>query len=493
MNEINSDKTICIYGDYDADGVTSVCILSKAFSRLTDNFFYYIPSRFSEGYGLNEAAIDRIKARGADMIITVDCGSVSYNEVEHAKDIGLKVIVTDHHTIDNIIADCIVINPKHPENEYPFRELAGCGVAFKIVQAMQRTAGLPRSILTEVLDLAAIGTVGDIVSLTDENRTIVKYGLKMLNQRRSAPLKTLTRQISVDTIDSGSIAYGIVPRINAAGRIREASDAVDFFMAKESQDIIRTAGNLIEYNNQRRKLQDDAYFRCLEHISGDELFILLRMDDIHEGIAGIVAGKIKEKFNRPAVIVMPDNKGTLKGTGRSIAGVDLHKVLSKASHLFKNFGGHKGACGFTMIEDGFDELNSIVNSEMKALLIDNPGLLEHEINCDLELEAGEVSLELAETLKQIEPCGEGNPQPVFKLRGITPKNMFYMGKDKNHVRFDAVSDDGTVTCILFNDAQSAAQMLNSGRMLDLTGKLNINEWNGLRKVQFVLEAIEYAD
>ena len=206
LKEIKSGTRICIYGDYDADGVTSVCILSHILSMLTNNFTYYIPSRFDEGYGLNKNAIDKIIADGVGVILTVDCGSVSYEEVEYAKQLGLKVIVTDHHSIDDVKADCILINPKQKECTYPFKELAGCGVAFKLAQAIQKTAGLPKSAINEVLDLVAIGTVGDIVSLTDENRTIVKYGINKINSGNRNSLKTLTNAISIPWINSENIA-----------------------------------------------------------------------------------------------------------------------------------------------------------------------------------------------------------------------------------------------------------------------------------------------
>ena len=206
LKEIKAGTRVCIYGDYDADGVTSVCILASALRMLTDNFTYYIPSRFDEGYGLNIDAIKKIHAQGVGLIITVDCGSVSYDEVEFAKRLGMKVIVTDHHSIDDIKADCILINPKQKECTYPFSELAGCGIAFKMVQAIQQREKLPKSVVTEVLDLAAVGTVGDIVSLRDENRTIVKYGLNKINSGQRRALKCLSDRISLKQVTSENVA-----------------------------------------------------------------------------------------------------------------------------------------------------------------------------------------------------------------------------------------------------------------------------------------------
>ena len=237
LSEIDAGSRICIYGDYDADGVTSICIMSRLLSELTDNFTYYIPSRFDEGYGLNRDAVRRVRDEGADLLVTVDCGSVSYDEVEYAKELGMKVIVTDHHNVEDIKADCILINPKQPGCRYPFRELAGCGVAFKIVQAVCRRRGLPKSVISDVLDLTAIGTVGDIVSLTDENRTIVKYGLRRINSGSRKALKMLAEAISLKRVTSENIAFGIAPHINAAGRMKDASEAAELFLTEDERTM----------------------------------------------------------------------------------------------------------------------------------------------------------------------------------------------------------------------------------------------------------------
>lgn len=488
LNEIKDGTKICIYGDYDADGVTSVCILSHVLSMLTDNFTYYIPSRFEEGYGLNKDAIDKLKADGTCLIITVDCGSVSFDEVEYAKSIGLKMIVTDHHSIDDIKADCILINPKQKECTYPFRELAGCGVAFKMAQAIQQTAGLPKSAVNDVLDLVAVGTVGDIVSLQDENRTIVKYGLNKINSGSRESLSCLKKVIRLPWVTSENIAFGIAPHINAAGRMAHASEAVAMFRETNPAKMHMLAERLAELNAERKSKQEDAYNECVEMIS-DEAFILLVMNDIHEGIAGIVAGKIKENFHKPVIILTPSEEGYLKGTGRSIETVDLYKVLKKCSNLFERFGGHKSACGLLMKEEYLEEFRQYLNNEMELLLEENPDLFVKEAQYDIEILPEEITLELADELTKIEPVGQDNPKPVFAVKEVMLNNIAFMGADSTHVRFRVTSKLGNIECVLFKRAQEVKEILFSGLPVNLIGKVNSKAWNGRRNVQFVVEEI----
>ena len=490
LNEINNGTKICIYGDYDADGVTSVCILSNALRMLTDNFTYYIPSRFDEGYGLNKEAVKKIRVSGAGMIITVDCGSVSYEEVEYAKELGMKVIVTDHHSIDDIKADCILINPKQKECSYPFRELAGCGIAFKMVQAIQQRAGLPKSVVTEVLDLAAVGTVGDIVSLKDENRTIVKYGLNKINARQRRSLRCLNEKISLKNVTSENIAFGIAPHINAAGRMAHASEAVELFMSDDETVIRNKADRLVALNVERKKLQEDAYKRCIGMIAGDENFIILKADDIHEGIAGIVAGKIKENYNRPVIILTETGEGKLKGTGRSIPSVDIFRLLKKHDSLFERFGGHRSACGLTMTADNYDKLTDAVNEDMTLLLEENPELFENPLYWDIEISTEEITVELAREIDRMEPFGQDNQRPVLLMKHVHIANIKPMGAEGIHVRFTALSDSGYRSeCVLFQKAHDFEHILRSGRPVDILGSVSINSWNGRESSQFIVEEI----
>lgn len=494
LYEIKKDTKVCIYGDYDADGVTSICILNHGLRQLTDNFFCYIPSRFDEGYGLNCDAIKQIYERGAGLIITVDCGSISYEEVEYAKSLGLKVIVTDHHNIDDVIADCIVINPKKKGDEYPFKELAGCGVAFKFLQAVQRQAGLPKSILNGVLDMVAVGTVGDVVPLLDENRTLVKYGIERINLGMRKSLKRLVEVISVGAVNSENIAFGIVPHINAAGRMASAMAAADLFMSDDDEIIENYVQKLVEYNRERKAIQEKAYNECIKHITGEENFIVLKMENIHEGIAGIVAGKIKEEYNRPVIIVTPSDDGFLKGTGRSISKINIYDMLNSCSELFEKFGGHGKACGLLMKEECIGDLVKGVNDATEIMLEADPDLFKTDLEYDTFLTPCEVSVPLALELEKLGPFGEGNPVPKFIMRDVTIKRLSFMGENGVHARFNVTRDsvDGIknyVNCVLFRKAREKSHMLTSGTPVSLIGSLSCQSWRGIERVQFIVEEI----
>ena len=490
LSEIKAGTKICIYGDYDADGVTSICILSHVLSMLEADFTYYIPSRFEEGYGLNKIAVKKISDEGTGLLITVDCGSVSYDEVEYAKDLGMKVIVTDHHSIDNVKADCILINPKQNECTYPFKELAGCGVAFKMAQAILIKSGLPRSIVNDVLDLAAVGTVGDVVSLTDENRTIVKYGLNKINTGSRTALNKLKEAISLPWITSENIAFGIAPHINAAGRMDSAREAAELFLTKDETYMDEKVDKLVYCNSQRKKKQEEAYDHCIEKLTGEENFIVLHMEDIHEGIAGIVAGKIKETAFRPVVIVTPSGEGFLKGTGRSTENIDIYELLKRHEELFEKFGGHKSACGFLMKEEYLEELRCALDRDIELMLAEEPDLFEKDINWDLELMPGEVTVSLASELEKMEPVGQGNPKPAFIIKDVLISQLKFMGSDSTHARFTAVSTDGgRCECVLFKKAQESKNILLGNQTVDITGTVERQSWNGRERVQFIVEEL----
>lgn len=492
LSEIKAGTKICIYGDYDADGVTSICIMSSVIGQLTDNFIYYIPSRFEEGYGLNKAAVMRLAEEGVGLIITVDCGSVSYDEVELAKHMGINVIVTDHHSIDERKADCILINPKQKECKYPFKELAGCGVAFKVAQAIQQKENLPKHVINDVLDLVAVGTVGDVVSLKDENRTLVKYGLNKINARNRCSLRKLIEGIALTgLVKSENIAFAIAPHINAAGRIAHADEAVKLFLSEDKCSVDRQVEKLIKFNSERKQHQETAFNKGIEMYSGSDDFIILYMTDIHEGIAGIVAGKIKEHFNRPVIILTPSKEEYLKGTGRSIDGIDIYALLKNCGHLFESFGGHKGACGFLMRKENLPLLRNAVSEEIESLKTEYPNIFDIELSWDMEIFPEEINIALAEELEKMEPFGQNNPRPLFIIKEVGIKNSMFMGQDKTHARFSAVSKEGfSAECVIFQKAQEKKDLLTAMEgSVDLIGALSLQSWKGNKKVQFIVEEI----
>lgn len=496
LSFISQNKNICIYGDYDADGVSSISLMLQILSHLTKNLTYYIPSRFEEGYGLNKEALKLIQERGADLIITVDCGSVSYEEVEFGKSLGMSFIVTDHHNINDTPADCILINPKQMDCPYPFKHLSGCGVAFKLAQGIQRKAGLPKSVLTEVLDLVAIATVGDIVPLIDENRTLTKYGMEIISGKRRPGLKALMQEVGLAQckIKSDNIAYIIVPHLNAAGRLLDARVGVELLTSNDALQINKCVKQLIESNLERRRIQEEAFTLCKEIIQKDlkdDLFFIVDAKNIHEGIAGIVAGKIKDEYRRPTVIVTPSCKsGYVKGSGRSINGLNLYELLKKHEEMFSKFGGHSGACGFSMREDRLEELRELLNRDMSSLLKDNRNIFDSKLPIDVIIKEADLDFELASAVEKLAPFGCQNEKPLFQINFVQPTNVFFMGNEKQHVRFSGVSDEGNCfSCVLFKKAQDYTEILHNGSMLNLAGYPDINTWNGNSKIQFVLKGI----
>ncbi|MEE3362950.1 MAG: single-stranded-DNA-specific exonuclease RecJ [Anaerovoracaceae bacterium] len=485
LDAVKSGRKICIYGDYDTDGVTATCIMYTALSRAGADVSYFLPSRFRDGYGMNNDAVDRIKAAGADVLITVDCGCTSLREVTHARDIGLDVVVTDHHTIAGELPDCPVINPHRKDQEYPFEHLAGCGTAYKFVQAMQRKGAFGRDVLREVLDLAAIGTVADIVPLTDENRTIVKYGLKEIYKRRRPGIAALTDVAGIKwgTNDSHNIGFGISPRINACGRLREADIAAELLMSDSEEDALHRAEEVNRINSERKTIQNETEDKCLEleqEQCGGSLFPIIYAEDAHEGITGIVAGRMTEDLGRPVSIVTPAGGGKLKGTARSIDAVDLYKVLDTQRELFDKFGGHRGACGYTIDAGKLGALRRGVNEEMERLLSEDSTLLDVcRDGYDIEISPDEVTVDLARSLSALEPYGEGNEAPVFRIAGIDPRWAKRMGADGRHLSFIAGYDGGRpFRCIDFNASDEEFDIAFSGRRCVVYGKIIINEFNG---------------
>ena len=496
LEQIKKDARICIYGDYDADGITATSLMLNVLSHLTapERLGYYIPSRFEEGYGLNREAIRSISERGFQAVITVDCGSVSAEEVAYAKELGLAVLVTDHHTITDRMADCLLVNPKRPDSVYPFREICGCGVAFKMAQLLQKKCGLPKHVLTEVLDLAAIGTMGDIMPMLDENRTICKYGMQMINRGSRYGLRMLAEGagLSPGHITSENISFVIVPHLNATGRMEDAYPAVRLLTAKEGDpEVPAIVEDLIFKNKERRRLQQETFLACTADLEPED-FILIRSEHAHEGIAGIVAGKIKETYHRPTVIVTPsgEKKQYLKGTGRSIEGVNLYELLKHHEHLFEKFGGHAGACGFLMPAANFEALREGLLADMKQLTAQDPHLFEKHYAVDLELTCDALTIDFAEELALLEPFGNKNPKPLLRIRDIRISRVRMLGAEGKHVGFSMTDRSGCeIACVLFNKAEQYRDRLLGGYAEEIIGSLECRTWQGRKQLQFMVEEL----
>jgi len=498
MDAVRSGEKIVVYGDYDADGVTATVIMMTILRALGAKApSFYIPSRFDEGYGLNENAIIKLAELGVDMIITVDCGAVSYFEVETAKEYGIRVVVTDHHNCSDGTADTIVLDPKQEQETYPFRDLAGCGVAYKLALALRDAAGLDKKITNDLLDMVAIGTVADVVPLLGENRSLVKYGLRKINTGSRIGLNMLIDRIYRKNgdagnrrypVDAGRIGFGIGPHVNAAGRMEDASLGVRLFLARTPQEAYPYVEKMYALNAERKAIQDRterhilAY--CAEELEQD-LFPVLLPQTSHEGTNGVVAGRLRERYHKPIAILSPSHEEFYTATCRGIEGLDLHAALSTQSHLFERFGGHAMACGFTIRKDALAPLKEGLEAVMKEIAAANPSLFEEKVPYDMKVDPSQIDLALAEELQMLAPFGKDNPAPAFLLESVKLLEYDVVGEGRA-LRLRIASGNGGISGILFGSEDKVAKLADicrSAETLRLIAHIEINTFNNRSNVQ----------
>ena len=509
---IEEKKKIVIYGDYDCDGVCSTTILYRTLKKLGANFDYYIPNREDEGYGMNSDRIRKLKSEGAEVILTCDNGISAMEQVEVAKDLGLTVIITDHHDIPyiekdgkriNVVpnSDC-VINPKQENCEYPFKELCGAGVALKF--SMELVNSMKRS-FSEFYDLfqyAAIATICDVVELLGENRIIVKEGLKLINNTSSIGLKALIKATGLEGKEISEYHFGFVlgPCINATGRLETADLSVELLITEDEKYAEELAKKLYDLNVERQELTFDSVESVIskveEEITNGEKVILVYDEKIHESIAGIVAGRVRERFNLPA-IVMTKGKDMPKGSARSIEGYNMFEELNKCKEYIEKFGGHPMAAGLSVKEENISLLRKALNS--KCTLSDEDIIPVIKIDSPLEIKYLDESL--VEEIESLRPFGKGNGSPLFAVKNIKVSRVFFIGKEKNFMKFRFVIP-GTFGYVeglnfdkyedfknMFTDKygeEKFLKLVDSGYAdfnMDIIYYPTINEFNGKRNIQ----------
>ncbi|KRQ87521.1 Single-stranded-DNA-specific exonuclease RecJ [Caloramator mitchellensis] len=480
-------QKIYIYGDYDVDGITSSAILYRAFKRLGVDINFYIPDRLNEGYGINKEAIDHIHSLAVDLIITVDCGISAIEEVEYAKSLGLDIIITDHHECKNIIPDTIAINPKRHDCSYPYKGLSGCGVAFKLVQALYSKYRIQG--YEELLDLVSIGTIADVVDLSDENRIIVKYGLEKLMSTEKVGLKALMQVAGIkEKISAYNVAFQIAPRLNAAGRLSDAKIAVELFITSDENKAMQIAKYLDQENKKRQDIELGILNECIDKIAKEvnlqeDRVIVLASPNWHIGVVGIVASRIVERFHRPTVLFCKEGS-RCRGSARSIEGFNMFENLLDCSDLLVKFGGHELAAGMTIEYEKLDEFRKRLNALAKK--IDSSYFVDC-IDADLEVDVNDLNIQTAETVNLLEPFGMGNPQPLFVLKDAEVVSKRLIGNDR-FIKFVIEKDGQKFDCIDFNNKYD---MINKPwEAVDLLFNMNINEWNSNRSLQLIIKDIK---
>lgn len=489
---IEAEEVIAVYGDYDADGVTSVTVLMTALERLGAEAFFVIPNRFEHGYGPNKALFEEIHGMGASMIITVDNGIAGVEQVAYAKSLGLKVIITDHHEAGDTLPEAdAILHPRIPHGHYPFPDLAGVGVAFKLASALLKDAPL------ELLEVVAIGTVADLVPLKGENRYFVQEGLRQLKNTTRPGLKALLTAAGTKEheINEDTIGFMIGPRLNAPGRLGDAEPAVELLMAEELDMAMRIAEQLNDANKERQdivksitveaeQLIIDTYGTNIPHV------FVLSKEGWNPGVVGIVASRITEKYYRPTIIVAEDPEiGVAKGSARSIEGFHLYNELAKNEDVLTHFGGHPVAAGLTLPIDNIDKLRQNLIKQAEEVL--SADQLIPKVLIDVPLSIDEIDVSTLQSLDRLRPFGMDFAKPMYLIENVQANQVRRIGADQSHLKMD-VADGGASLDIIGFGFGSLVEQLSPGIQFSVIGDLQINEWNGMKKPQLLLNDL-YTD
>lgn len=479
INEaIENEERILVYGDYDADGITSTVLLVETLISMGANVSSYIPNRFEEGYGPNKEAFTKIIDSGITLIITVDNGIAGVEEIDLANELGCDVIVTDHHKIQDTIPNAYaIIHPEHPEGNYPFKKLAGVGVAFKLAHALLEI--FPDFLL----DLVAIGTIADMVSITDENRIFVKQGLELINEDPRIGLKMLLELSGIDTkIDEQTVGFYIAPKLNSIGRMDSAKLGLTFLMAEEPVTARALAEQIEQYNIQRKQITEDIVKDVINKIENSEKKqknVIMVSGEYHEGVLGIVASNIVEKYQKP-VFIMNEKEGVLKGSARSIFDFNIYEAMNKISDLFLAFGGHTLAAGFSFEKSNFEKIEEFLDNEFEEFKQNND--LKANKNIDIVTSLEDISYQFLNSLDALKPYGMDFEKPTVLIENAMVLNKAYFGSEKQYLRLTIADEVGNLDCITFKDSVTFDKV-EKNDIIDLLCNIDKNNFNGRTKLQ----------
>ena len=512
VDAIDNNLHIQIVGDYDQDGNSSTVVLMKGIGFFTDNISFSIPHRIEDGYGISKGIVDNAKKNNVDLIITCDNGISAFEVAEYCNSMNIQMIITDHHQVcfddkgNQILPKAkAIINPHRIDCEYPFKELCGAGVAFKLMQALFDELGGDENYLIDLLQFVSMGTVCDVVDLVDENRFFVKKGLEILNSSKNIGINKLKTENEIGKITTTSLGFKLGPCINAAGRLESASIGVELFLEEDENLADNYAKKLIELNEKRKNLTNEAYSRVNSKIKENEYFnddiIVIYDDEIHESIAGIVAGRIKDHYYKPTLVFSnAKEEGILKGSARSIEGYDIISKLRDFSNLFEKLGGHAMAAGFSIKKENLDTLRNELNKNSELVL---ENFIEKiKIDCSLGFKL--LNYNIVDELKLLEPYGKANPEPLFGTKNVEIKSISIIGKNKNVIKLVLSQDSIEFSGIIFTNFDKYIAYLNEkfktndiiseqnnikDKFIDILYTPVINEYMNTKSIQLLIKDI----
>ena len=485
LKAIQTQEKTIIYGDYDVDGITSITVLKKFLEERNLQVGEYIPNRLNEGYGLNKEAVKKIAEQGYKLIITVDCGISCIEEIKYATELGLEVIVTDHHEPAEELPKCLaVVDAKRKDNQYPFNQLAGVGVVFKLIQAISIKLNLDNKEYLKYLDIVCVGTISDIVPLVDENRVITKLGLKLVPISKNIGLRTLLASTGYKEVNSTTISFCIAPRINACGRMGEEKEALRLFLTNDLHEAKEITERLNNYNLERQETEKRIFKQALEQIENgekDKSCIVLGQEGWHHGIIGIVASKVTDIYFKPSILICFEGEEG-KGSGRSIPGFNLHDAVMNCDTYVEKFGGHSMAIGINVKRENFEKFKKEFEEYTQNSHISD---IIPIIQIDKQVDIKKINLQDVNELKLLEPYGEGNKMPVFLIKNLKILSIRSLSEGK-HIKLKLGIDNYMIDAIGFNMGEVADKYL-IGDKVDIVGSLEINQFGGNENIQVNLK------
>ena len=492
---IDSGERIMVYGDYDVDGTTAVALMYSFLRTQTDNLIYYIPDRYTEGYGISTKGIDTAKEKGCGLVIALDCGIKAVDKIAYANSLGVDVIVCDHHTPGDELPKAVaVLNMKRKDCGYPFKELSGCGVGFKLVQAYAQRKGIDKQEIYRLLPLLAMSIASDIVPITGENRVLAFYGLRALNAQPSVGMKAIMQVAGIEdkAVNISDLVYKIGPRINAAGRIKSGAEAVRLLITEDEEEAQRFAQDINVYNQDRRDYDSRTTDEALEQLEADpqnkdKHTTVVYSPEWHKGVVGIAASRLTETYYRPTIVLTAGENGIISGSARSVSDFDIYTAIDSCRDLLTNFGGHKFAAGLSMHEEDLPEFKQRFEAYVAAHI--TPEQMVPTLEIEAEVELSELTWKLYKILQCLEPFGPGNERPLFMSRNLINNRNTRAVSDGRHLHLDVTDRVAAIDGVAFGQGDKAVHLQN-GESADICYYLEENTFRGRTTLQMNAQDIK---